>query len=121
MLSVKACKSLKGKYQQQHPARSEEAGSSETGVPRPQEPTPGETVQQDVLQEVSRGGSPKIAHEFAPPTSGKTSWKWKVILMIGLAIPVFLETLDYTGKWYFSEHNFTCSMIFQSWLLPRLT
>lgn len=35
-----------------------------------------------------------------PPKSGKSSWKWKVILMVGLAIPVFLETLDYTGMFW---------------------
>lgn len=30
------------------------------------------------------------------------SLKWKIMLMIGLAIPIFLETLDYTGTSSFS-------------------
>jgi hypothetical protein len=29
----------------------------------------------------------------------KSSFKWKIILMITLLIPIFLETLDYTGGW----------------------
>lgn len=25
------------------------------------------------------------------------SWKWRLLLMLALAMPIFLETLDYTG------------------------
>ncbi|KAI0070022.1 MFS general substrate transporter [Panus rudis PR-1116 ss-1] len=34
--------------------------------------------------------------ESAPVSSSGTSLKWKIMLMIGLVLPVFLETLDYT-------------------------
>lgn len=33
----------------------------------------------------------------APPTRTGNDWKWNVLLLIALALPVFLETLDYTG------------------------
>ena len=32
-----------------------------------------------------------------PPAPSKVSWRSHVLLMIALVIPVFLETLDYTG------------------------
>lgn len=101
MLSVKAYKYLKGKYQQRNASRSpEEPGHNGTANSRPQDPTPGVSepqVLQPFPQEVPRD-PPQVATSVPRQAkSGKSSWKWKAVLMIGLAIPVFLETLDYTG------------------------
>jgi len=44
-----------------------------------------------------RNKNPNVLSSSHPPSPRKQNWRWKLILTITLAIPVFLETLDYTG------------------------
>ena len=50
-------------------------------------------VQQD-LDGPTPQGTPQVSK-----TEDSVGLKWRILLMLALAIPVFLETLDYTGEW----------------------
>lgn len=74
--------------------KSKQAKAAQTGVAEPSSSTsPDESLGTSALQTAD---SP-----FSPPQSqsnaGSRSLKWKIMLMAALAMPVFLETLDYTG------------------------
>ncbi len=80
MLTVALYRILKAKWEDRHgdtdAANSNDAPQPE--VPNPSTSTPPSTSS----QREERGDS---------------STKWTIMLMVALAIPVFLETLDYTG------------------------
>lgn len=57
----------------------------------------------------SSSGQHEQAQQAGPHTKEEqnTALKWKIRLMVALALPVFLETLDYTGS--LSHHFFRLS------------
>ena len=61
---------------------------------------PAEPAQQDVQPTTNAADdspSPK-SHVEQSSKSTKSVIVWRLMLMLALAIPIFLETLDYTGK-----------------------
>ena len=79
---------VRRKYKERQQRRAAETTTSQPAVVEQQE-TQAEEIQ------------PKSVHHDAQaaqqPTKKGMSWTWRLMIMGALAIPIFLETLDYTG------------------------
>lgn len=94
MLSVKAYRYLRDKYRARQPAPSEQPPQTQVETGAEVNTLPAHSPQQEVKQEVE---PPLIQPAQPPQAKDHSDLKYKIFLLIGLAIPVFLETLDYTG------------------------